>query len=207
MRTPRRWLFALACGVGVLGVFFGALFLPLVQRHIVMGLFPTDAGNSLEFQGLAVGVGHAHVRDLRLDWNGLKVAIGEADLRYGFFDVLTSKTARVDLVRVRGLVVDARSIVDQGQAAAEDAGEPFRFEGLRPLARLPVRCVLSEVDVDAELLVPAAGGATARFHAVLTGRNVAPGATGELKADVGVSLETADAVKGVLAGTGTVRVH
>jgi len=207
MRAPRRWLIVLACGVAVLGALFGALFLPSVQRHIVMRLFPTDAGKSLEFQGLAVGVGHTHVRDLRLDWNGLKVAIGEADLRYGFFDVLTSKTARVDLVRVRSLVVDARSIVDQGQAAADDAGEPFRFEGLRPLARLPVRCVLSEIDVDAELLVPAAGGATARLHAVLTGRNVAPGATGELKADVGVSLETADGVKGVLAGTGAVRVH
>ncbi len=207
MRASRRWLIVLACGVGVLGALFGALFLPPVQRHIVMRLFPTDAGKSLEFQGLSVGVGHTRVRDLHLNWNGLKVAIGEADLRYGFFDVLTSKTARVDLVRVRGLVVDARSIVDRGPDAAKSVAEPFRFEGLRPLARLPVRCVLSEVDVDAELLLPAAGGATARLHAVLTGRDVAPGATGELKAEVGVSLETADGVKGVLAGTGAVRVH
>jgi len=207
LRARRRWLWAIVIGIVALFALAGALFLPSVQRYVVLRLFPTGPGRSLEFQGLEVGVGRAHVRDLRLDWNGLKVVVGEADTRYGFFDVITSKTARVDRLWVRGLVVDARSIAGQGPDAAKASGEPFRFEGLRPLARLPVRCVLSEIDVDAELLAPAPSGATARLHAVLSGRDIAPGATGELHAEVGVSLETEDGVKGVLAGTGAVRVH
>ncbi len=204
MRTPRRWLLVLVLGVVALGALAGTLFLPSVQRYLVMRLFPTGPGRSLEFAALEVGAGHTHVRDLHLDWNGLRVVIGEADARYGFFDVIARKTARVDRLWVRDLVVDVRSIVGTDPDAA---GEPFRFEGLRPLARLPFRCVVTDVDVEAELLTPAPSGATARLHAIVSGRDIAPGATGELKADVEVSLETADAVTNVLAGTGVVRVH
>jgi len=118
MRTPRRWPWALVIVVVALSALAGTLFLPSVQRYVVLRLFPTGPGKSLGFQGLEVGVGRVHVRDSHLDWNGLKV-------------------------------VDARSIAREGPDAAKAAGGPFRFEGLRPLARLPVRCVLSEVDGDA----------------------------------------------------------
>jgi len=74
LRARRRWLWAIV--IVALGALAGALFLPSVQRYVVLRLFPTGPGRSLEFQGLEVGVGHTHVRDLHLDWNGLKVQIG-----------------------------------------------------------------------------------------------------------------------------------
>jgi hypothetical protein len=206
-RTRRHWPWLLAIGLAGIGALAITLSLPSVQRRIALRIFPTGPGNSLEFQDLQVGLRHVHVRDLRLNWHGLKVAVDEANASYRIIGLLASRTARVDQLRVRGLVVDLRSMEHAGPESAAAAGPPFQFEGLLPFTRLPLRAILSDVHVDVELLTPAPNGDTVRLHAVLSGRDVAPGATGELDADLGLRIEGAKAARAVLAGTGSLRLH
>jgi len=203
----RRWRWVLAIGLVGVGALAITLSLSAVQRRIAMWMFPAGPGTSLEFQDLHVGLRQLHVRGLRVDWHGLKVVVDEVDARYRVFGFLASRTARVDHLRVRGLVVDVRSIDRARPDSTSPAGDPFRFEGLLPFARLPFRTVLSDVDIDLVLLAPAPGDGTVRLQASLSGRDIAPGATGELDAEIGLRLERQTESRDVLAGTGSLRVH
>jgi hypothetical protein len=147
------------------------------------------------------------VRGLRLEWHGLRVSLDELEARYDLSGLPFSRTARVDRLGARGLVVDLRSVERPAAEPTDPPAEPFRFEGLRPFARLPVRVVLSEVRADAEILATAPDGGTVRLDVVLSGRGVEPGATGDLDAEIGLRLEHAGATREILTGTGSLSVH
>jgi len=203
----RRWPWLLAAGIVVLGAVAGMFLLPAVQRRVVLGAFPAGPGTSLEFRSLHAGLRGAELRGLRLDWHGLKVGVDEADIRYSLLRLVLARTAHVDSLRVRGLSIDLRSIEPADPGSAKGAGEPFRFDGLRPFVQLPVRAVLSDVDVDAEWLDRTPDGGTVRLHTALSGRDVAPGATGTLDAEIRLRVERGDEARDVLIGTGSLRVH
>jgi hypothetical protein len=209
-RTRRRWPWAVAAAVLVFLLATWVLLLPSVQRRLVERFFPSGPGTSIAFDDLRVGLRDTEIRGLRLEWHGLKVAIDRVEARYRLIGPLLMRRARVERLRVSGLRVDIRSVERPpagAPPAAGAAGEPFRFEGMRPFAQLPVRVLLSDVRIDAELIAPGPDGGTARLHALVTGSGVAPGSTGELRAEVGLRRENGDGVREMLQGTGSLQVH
>ena len=176
-RASKYFLLVLAVGGGLLGVMIGLLFLPGVQKALLLRVL-SGPETTVNVDEVRIRPGSAFLEGVDIQTPESRLRVGNLESRFRLGPLLTRRTVAIEVLSVSNLVIE----IDEPEEPPEVEDTWERFEGVLP--DLPVDFRLAALEVEGRFV--SAAGLVATF--AVEGRDLSSrGDEGRLAVEVAVA--------------------
>jgi hypothetical protein len=142
----------LVVGLAILAAVVILLLLPPVQTALVRSAVSGVDGMEIGVGRVAAGPWGGSLEGLSLSGSGLEITVERAEADFAFWSSLGRLALDFEQVSASGVDIHLGPFVAKED---HDAGEPFEFRGLSPLARVPARVIVRSATAEGTITVTA----------------------------------------------------